>query len=109
MTLESPTDTIIYRSMLNPKINRNFEVFDPVDFYQFILGAIKTMGTFPHSGPGFTTGSVRSTKTCPSSFPSGRANTGIAAMDTISARRTTRFHSGSIRITRWISPGLGAQ
>ncbi len=32
ITLESPTDTIIYRSKLNPKINRNFEVFDPVDF-----------------------------------------------------------------------------
>jgi len=32
ITLESPTDTVIYRSKLNPKINRNFEVFDPVDF-----------------------------------------------------------------------------
>ncbi len=32
MRLESPTDTIIYRFKLNPKINRNFEVFDPVDF-----------------------------------------------------------------------------
>ena len=31
ITLESPTDTVIYRSKLNPKINRNFEVFDPVD------------------------------------------------------------------------------
>ena len=27
MTLESPADTIIYRSKLNPKINRNFEIF----------------------------------------------------------------------------------
>lgn len=27
MTLESPTDTVIYRSKLNAKINRNFEVF----------------------------------------------------------------------------------
>jgi hypothetical protein len=26
MTLESPTDTVIYRSRLNAKINRNFEV-----------------------------------------------------------------------------------
>ena len=32
ITLESPTDIIIYRSKLNPKINRNFEVFDTVDF-----------------------------------------------------------------------------
>ncbi len=32
MTMESPTDTIIYRSRLNPKINRNFEVFTPMDF-----------------------------------------------------------------------------
>ncbi len=32
MTLESPTDTVIYRSRLNAKINRNFEVFTPTDF-----------------------------------------------------------------------------
>ena len=32
MTMESPTDTVIYRSKLNPKINRNFEVFTPTDF-----------------------------------------------------------------------------
>ena len=32
LSLESPTDTVIYRSKLNPKINCNFEVFDPVDF-----------------------------------------------------------------------------
>jgi len=32
MTMESPTDTLIYRSKLNPKINRNFEVFTPTDF-----------------------------------------------------------------------------
>lgn len=32
MTLESPADTVIYRSRLNPKINRNFEVFTPTDF-----------------------------------------------------------------------------
>jgi hypothetical protein len=29
MTLESPTDTVICRSRLNAKINRNFEVFTP--------------------------------------------------------------------------------
>ena len=32
IALESPTDIVIYRSTLNPKINRNFEIFDPVDF-----------------------------------------------------------------------------
>ena len=32
ISLESPTDTVNYRSKLNPKINRNFEIFDPVDF-----------------------------------------------------------------------------
>ncbi len=32
VAIESPTDTVIYRSMLNPKTNRNFEIFDPVDF-----------------------------------------------------------------------------
>ena len=32
MTLESPTDMVIYRSRLNAKINRNFEVFSPTDF-----------------------------------------------------------------------------
>jgi len=31
MTLESPTDTVIYRSRLNAKINRNFEVFALTD------------------------------------------------------------------------------
>ena len=32
MTLESPTDIVIYRSRLNAKINRNFEVFTATDF-----------------------------------------------------------------------------
>ena len=32
MTLESPGDLVIYRSRLNAKINRNFEVFAPTDF-----------------------------------------------------------------------------
>ena len=32
MTLESPTDMVIYRSRLNAKINRNFEVFTATDF-----------------------------------------------------------------------------
>ena len=31
-TLESPTDPVIYRSKLNAKINRNFQVFTPTDF-----------------------------------------------------------------------------
>jgi hypothetical protein len=29
MTLESPADIVIYRSRLNAKINRDFEVFTP--------------------------------------------------------------------------------
>ncbi len=29
MTLESPGDTVIYRSHVNARINRNFEVFTP--------------------------------------------------------------------------------
>ena len=44
MTLESPTDTIIYRSRLNPKINRNFEVFDPVDFLAVLSQHIPDKG-----------------------------------------------------------------
>jgi hypothetical protein len=32
MTLESPADIVIYRSRLNAKINRNFEVFTATDF-----------------------------------------------------------------------------
>ena len=28
VTLEHPKDTVIYRSRLNPKINRNFQIFD---------------------------------------------------------------------------------
>jgi len=31
-SLQPPASLPIYRSKLNPKINRNFEVFDPVDF-----------------------------------------------------------------------------
>ncbi len=44
MTLESPTVTIIYRSRLNPKINRNFEVFDPVDFLAVLSQHIPDKG-----------------------------------------------------------------
>ena len=32
MTLLAPKDTVMYRSRLNPKINRNFEIFTPTDF-----------------------------------------------------------------------------
>lgn len=32
MTFESPGDIAIYRSKLNAKINRNFEMFTPTDF-----------------------------------------------------------------------------
>ena len=39
MTLESPTDVVIYRSRLNAKINRNFEVFSATDFLAAITPA----------------------------------------------------------------------
>ncbi|MFM7102551.1 MAG: transposase, partial [Verrucomicrobiota bacterium] len=44
MTLESPGDTVIYRSRLNPKIHRNFEVFTPVDFLATIAQHIPDKG-----------------------------------------------------------------
>ncbi len=44
MTLESPTDTVIYRSKLNPKINRNFEVFTPPEFLAAITQHIPDKG-----------------------------------------------------------------
>ena len=44
MTMESPTDTIIYRSKLNLKINRNFEVFTPTDFLAAITQHIPDKG-----------------------------------------------------------------
>ena len=44
MTLESPTDTVIYRSKLNPKINRNFEVFTATDFLAAITQHIPDQG-----------------------------------------------------------------
>jgi hypothetical protein len=44
MTMESPTDTVIYRSKLNPKINRNFEVFTPTDFLAAITQHIPDKG-----------------------------------------------------------------
>jgi hypothetical protein len=44
MTLESPTDMVIYRSRLNAKINRNFEVFSPTDFLAAITQHISDKG-----------------------------------------------------------------
>jgi len=44
MTLESPRDTVIYRSRLNAKINRNFEVFTPTDFLAAITQHIPDKG-----------------------------------------------------------------
>ena len=44
ITLESPTDTVIYRSKLNPKNNRNFEVFTPTDFLAAITQHIPDKG-----------------------------------------------------------------
>ena len=45
MTMESPTDTVIYRSRLNAKINRNFEVFTATDFLAAITQHIPDKGT----------------------------------------------------------------
>ncbi len=45
MTLESPTNTVICRSRLNAKINRNFEVFTPTDFLAAITQHIPDKGT----------------------------------------------------------------
>jgi hypothetical protein len=44
MTLESPGDMVIYRSRLNAKINRNFEVFTPTDFLAVITQHIPDKG-----------------------------------------------------------------
>jgi hypothetical protein len=44
MTLESPADIVIYRSRLNAKINRNFEVFTPTDFLAAITQHIPDKG-----------------------------------------------------------------
>ena len=44
MTMESPTDTVIYRSRLNAKINRNFEVFTATDFIAAITQHIPDKG-----------------------------------------------------------------
>jgi hypothetical protein len=43
-TLESPTDLVIYRSRLNAKINRNFEVFTSTDFLAAITQHIPDQG-----------------------------------------------------------------
>ena len=44
MTLQSPGDIVIYRSRLNAKINRNFEVFTPTDFLAAITQHIPDKG-----------------------------------------------------------------
>jgi hypothetical protein len=44
MTLESPGDIVIYRSRLNAKINRNFEVFSSTDFLAAITQHIHDKG-----------------------------------------------------------------
>lgn len=44
MTLESPGDTVIYRSKLNPNIHRSFEVFEPVEFLAVIAQHIPDKG-----------------------------------------------------------------
>jgi hypothetical protein len=52
MTLESPTDMVIYRSRLNAKINRNFEVFTATDFLAAITQHIPPAGLTPPGAPG---------------------------------------------------------
>src|SRR5512137_2926162 len=44
ITLEWPGDIVIYRSRLNAKINRNFEVFTPTDFLAAITQHIPDKG-----------------------------------------------------------------
>jgi Putative transposase len=44
MTLEWPADIVIYRSRLNAKINRNFEVFTATDFLATITQHIPDKG-----------------------------------------------------------------
>jgi len=44
MTLESPGDVVIYRSRMNIKIQRNFEVFQPTDFLAAITQHIPDKG-----------------------------------------------------------------
>jgi len=45
MTLDSPGDIVIYRSRLNAKINRDFEVFTPADFLAAITQHVPDKGT----------------------------------------------------------------
>lgn len=44
ITLESPQDTLVYRSKLNPKVHRNFEVFAPVEFLAVLSQYIPDKG-----------------------------------------------------------------
>ena len=44
MTMESPTDNVIYRSRMSVKINRKFEVFSPTDFLAAITQHIPDKG-----------------------------------------------------------------
>ena len=44
MTMEAPADMVIYRSRLNAKINRNFEVFTATDFLAAITQHIPDKG-----------------------------------------------------------------
>ena len=44
ITMEQPGDIVIYRSRLNAKINRNFEVFTPTDFLAAITQHIPDKG-----------------------------------------------------------------
>ena len=82
MTMESPclrralsprrgrqaTGTIIYRSRLNPKINRNFQVFTPTDFLAAITQHIPDQGTQMVCYYGWYSNKMRDTR-CAASAP----------------------------------------
>ena len=44
ISLESRTDTVNYRSKLNPKINRTVEIFHPADFLATLVQHIPDKG-----------------------------------------------------------------
>ncbi len=55
MTLHSEGEKILYRSKLNPKINRNFEIFTGPDFLATITQHIPDNGAMSSSKSGTPT------------------------------------------------------
>ena len=76
MTLESPTDTVIYRSKLNPKINRNFEVFTPTDFLAAITQHIPDPGAQMVRYYGWYSNKMRGQRALASPSPPGEERAG---------------------------------